>query len=277
MPSAEQRHPRARRSLCRSVRRSLCRSLCRSPPPAPRRHHRHHRRRHPGCQSSRRRLVSVAACAARVARPACEAASRRHTHAPPSRPPHVLGTALAQRCARATALALLHSLPCRVGTAADREDRPTLCVPNLDREDRPTELFHITRARRKCHCAAVVGGSCSEGVNGASGAVWGAAYDASTRASSGDETRNMNATMPMPTTLVPSTLHPPRALPPPAAGTSRTRWARAGGASSRRARRARRSALAAAAGTARAGAGTARSRTHCTTASPSRSAVPTAR
>ena len=70
------------------------------------------------------------------------------------------------------------------------------------------QLFHITRARRKCHCAAVVGGSCSEGVNGASGAVWGAAYDASTRASSGGETRNMNATMPMPTTLVPSTLTP---------------------------------------------------------------------
>ena len=70
------------------------------------------------------------------------------------------------------------------------------------------QLFHITRARRKCHCAAVVGGSCSEGVNGARGAVLGAAYDASTRASSGGETRNMNATMPMATTLVPSTLTP---------------------------------------------------------------------
>ena len=85
------------------------------------------------------------------------------------------------------------------------------------------QLFHITRARRKCHCAAVVGGSCSEGVNGASGAVWGAAYDASTRASSGGETRNMNATMPMPTTLVPSTLTPAASATTASPGTSRSR------------------------------------------------------
>ena len=140
------------------------------------------------------------------------------------------------------------------------------------------QLFHITRARRKCHCAAVVGGSCSEGVNGASGAVWGAAYDASTRASSGVETRNMNATMPMATTLVPSTLTPAAS----ATTASRRHEPITSGASSRHqlAPCAPCGSGVAAAGTARArriaraGAGTARSRRHCTTGSPSRSAAP---